>query len=453
MISIDFLTPKKLEGMEFIDFQNKAFANDLSDALQLHITEVGGKQILSRDVEALMYKIIEKYTGFANIKLSLEDFGNLSVDAGFFSPNHIYNIPNLDNFLMPEDTKLYAWFAQNSGKMFKGSVDLSTGKVEGAFKYIPVNLNINRNISDFLPEKYVTQFGIPVHRLLAGIIGHELGHLFGACATMDQSIKDNFIIRMALATYKNEGNPKLRIQIVKDASKLLDLERLKDDEIEKLTDQESTMLMFDKLVAQRNTSRALSLGVTEMSAEVMADAYAIRMGFDKETLGAIYVFYKDGVIQTLNFVVFMSCFLTILMSITNAPMVWTYGGVFVGSFFLTILTIFAVMSYFGYGDSGSYNAPQRRFEDGLRQMIARYKSDTTLPMAVKKQDIAYIDEMLKINNSLKPLFEGTVVKRIAGWVMNGGDFKAKELEHHTQALNNHEIILLSSKLDFLSTKR
>lgn len=452
MISVNFLSPKNVEGMEFIDFQNKAFANDLSDLIQTNLEGEGEDAVLSVDVEAGLYKIIEKYTGFSNVKLDLNQWGNLAVDTGYFNPSHILNIKNIETLLRPEDSSLYKWFAQNSGKIFKGTVNLQTGKVEGGFKYIPVTLYVNEAVGKVFPQKYITKFGIPLHRMIAGAIAHELGHIFGGCALIAEVAKDNFVVKAALEAYKETQRPELRVQILKDATKLLDLEKVKDAELAETVkgDEEFVSLFFNKMIRRRNSNRALSLGVTDMTSEVLADAYAIRMGFDKEILACVYTFYREGIIGRFQSTVFLS----IVISLMNLGYMPVYAGLGVG-FLLMLsfsLVVIGVCMYFGFGDSDIYNSPQRRFEDGVREMIAKYKQDTNIPASKKAEDLAFIDEMLALNKKMKPFFEGTAIKRIVGWVMNGADYKAKELEHYTQALNNHEINLLSGKLSTLATR-
>ena len=62
MIGIEFLRTKNVDGLEFLDFQNKSFASTLTNLFNEHIIDVLGRKQLSATVEQELYKILNDYT-------------------------------------------------------------------------------------------------------------------------------------------------------------------------------------------------------------------------------------------------------------------------------------------------------------------------------------------------------------------------------------------------------
>ena len=449
MFDIRFLSPP-VEGMEFIDFQNTQFSSELVTLLGQHIVYENEKPILKPSVEEELYTIINKYTGFDNIELELVDWGNLAVDVGYFSPNHILNSKLAEQYLPLKETTLNRWFASNKGKIFKGSIDYKTGKVDGSFKTLPVKLIINKDLSATFPQKYLDKYKVTVSQVLAGCVVHELGHVFGACMTLYETAHDNVILKSAIVGLKESERTEDKVIVIKDAAKLLEAYDKDDKEIVKLVEndnQNEYLIYFTKLLEQRNSKRSLSLGVPRMTAEVVADAYAVRMGFDKELIAALGILYTGGFIKIL-LGSFKTAVLLGVFAIFSTGGAIIYAGL--GPFILLSWGILTIASYFDSAYSGDYNAGFRRYEDAVRQLIAKFKEDKSLNSTQKAELIKQLDQYLVTAKKLKPIFEDTAFYRLMGFIQAPKDFKYTELEHYTQALANHEINVLGEKLGQLS---
>lgn len=460
MISIDFLKTERA-GNEFIDFQSTRFYDILSATLEKHISLEDGKAVLLQTADAAILPIIEEFTGFNNITVKYETKGNLAVDTGYFSPHHVLNNEGVDQMLGITKTTLYRWFTENKVKLFKGSIDYKTGKVHGSFKSVPVTLYMNIFLHETFEPAKVAKYGVPMHGIIAGAIAHELGHVFGGCMMIYTAASDNLVAKAALMHYQKAERTEDRVVVLKDAASILELDPAKAAELQSIAqnpNDEAFILYWNKLTVQRNSRRSLSVGVEMMSSEVIADMYALRMGCDKGIIAAISAFADVGAItHVINSLI--SAFLTTVLvelllltpislfvaaSATLTPFIIFSGTVFV---------VFFGLSYFSRGYSGVYNADQRRFEDALRQMIAKLKEDKNITANAKAELVKQVDKMLELNKKFKPWYEDTVIKRAMGWVFNGGDFKLQEIEHYTQVLANHELNNFSHKLAALKARR
>lgn len=460
MISMDFLShrplrPAMVAGVEFIDFQSEEFYTALSGCLRSYITQTDKGAFLSPDCKDEVLKLIKNYTGFENITLKFLESGNLYVDTGYFAPGHVLNNAGVDALLKPSQSTLYRWFEDSKDKVFKGGVDYSTGKVYGAFTQVPVELGINTKLNSFFPKEKLTKWGADEAGGTAGAMCHELGHVFAGCMMLATALKDNLVGRTALEFYRNAKRTEDRVVVLKDTAELLGMKNAKLDELKewaKGDGDEMFFLYFTKLTAQRNNQRALSVGVTTMTNEVVADMYAIRMGCGKGIIAAVGSLVDKGGVTVLMESLMYGALITANLFWFPLLMMF-YANLAVAALPVMMGALFVVSStlvYFGRGYSGVYNADHRRMEDALRQLIAQLKESKDLPVTDRTKLVDDIVKLLEMSKSLKPWYDNTVIHRAVGWLFAGGDFKLKEIEHFTQALNNHELVVLSNQLKSLS---
>lgn len=453
MIDMSFLVDKdRVAGLEFMNFQNDKFKVALVKLLDEHCPGGASNFVLQKSVEASLLELIKDYTGFENVKINFTDTGNLYMDTGYFSPGHVLNIKGIEGWLTSTDTTVYRWFTQNKDKVFKGGVDYTTGKVTGSFRTIPLELGINVNLTDYFNLKETEKWKMTPVNLLAGGITHELGHAFSGCMMMITQFTDNVVAQASMAAYKRTKRTEDRVVVLKDTATLLGMPAAKADELLEFAKQdndESFLLYFTKLTAQRNSQRALSIGVQEMTSEVVADMYAIRMGCERELIAAISVLTTRGVIVSL-----LSNLMTsvVVAAVTGyivliPSMVIASGVTFIAiPVMCATFAITFLLSYFFPYFSGVYNADPRRLEDAVRQLIAKVKESKGMPSADKTKLINEISQLLKVVEQARPWFDNTTIYRAIGWVFSGSDFKLREIEHFTQALNNNEMTILAERL-------
>lgn len=438
MISRDFLLGDS-NGLEFLDFQNDSFFNELVSVLTKHTDN----NILKNTIAGDLKEVIYKYTGFNNIDIDVGSMSNFAIDAGYTSPNNVINNEGLDEFLRHSNTSLYRWFSDSKDKIFKGSIDYKTGKVDGSFSTMPYTMYLDSDLNNFFPPKLVNKYGATSIEATAGAIVHELGHAFGACMMIMTTVEDNILLKAGLRHYREATTDKERLVVLKDTKELLDV-KTKDKSIGDLATNpkdDTYLLFYNKMLSQRNQSRSLSLGVPAMTSEVMADMYSIRMGCSKGIIGAVGALVDNGGIKNGG-VAAAQMFL--LVAITTLMFGWV-GGTTYAIIVMMFTLLGFIMGYFGFSYADVYNAGHRRYDDLLRQMISEFKKNTSTPLGPKNELIKKIEEMIKINNDLKPWYDNTFIRRLVGVVAAGADFKAQEVEHFTGVIANSEINVLETK--------
>jgi len=443
MLGIDFLKQGKRSGLEFINFQNDDFRSALTEAITPHL--VNG--VLKGTVKDSILPVIEQYTGFKNISVEMMQQPNFAIDVGYFSPANILNIPGIDKYFDVTDTNLSNWYTKNKGKAFKGSIDYKTGKVYGAYAEVPLKLYLGTMVGVLFEKQKLDRYNVEQPEVTAGCIAHELGHAFFACAMVDITSNDNFIIRGALNALGAQPTSEKRVMVIRSVAGLLEATVDNKDDIETIAESspEETLIYFNALINRRNSARALSLGVATMSSEVLADVYAIRMGFDRGLIAGIAV----------------------MSSTRTSSILWGCGmtALFIGSMFFQLilvagvtgiicwiavtaplmLLIYGVSSY-----SSAYNSPFRRYEDGIRQLIAKMKEVPNMSAKDKSKIAERAAILLRDCEKYRPIISGTFVDRMIGRIIQGADFKAQEFEHFTQAIANNEMAILDVKLNELT---
>jgi len=454
MIDMDFLVRKEqVAGLEFMNFQNDSFYVTLVSILKEHLSYATKVPVLQKTVEGPLLKVLKDYTGFENIVVNFMDQNNLYMDTGYFSPGHVINIKGIEYWLDSSDTTIYRWFTQNKDKIFKGTIDYKTGKVGGSFTTIPLELGINVNVSEYFGVKETERWKCTTEELLAGGICHEMGHAFGGCMMMATAFKDNVVAQASIAAYRNCKRDEDRVVVLKDSATLLGLKTPKAEELMEFAKQEndeSFLMFYTKMVAQRNNQRALSVGVTDMTSEVVADMYALRMGCHKGIVAAIGVLTSRGVVSSFLSNLLMSTMVGLWAGYVSIIPALLVGAAISAPVVVGVIAICGsitfILNYFSPSYSGIYNADPRRMEDAVRQLIAKIKECKNVPGPQKTKLVDEISALLKVLEQNRNWYDNTVIYRAMGWVFSGSDFKLREIEHFTQALNNNEMTVLAERL-------
>jgi len=446
MFGIGFLRQGRLAGLEFIDFQPNDFAKELCAAIEEYVTINRAEEtVLNEGVGDAILPIIEKYTGFKNITVEMMKEPNFMVDVGYMSPGNILNIQNIEQWYDVTKSTLGQWYAQNKSKVFKGAIDYKTGKVSGAYAELPIKLYLGRPIGELFNRKEVQKLKISEAEMVGGCIAHELGHCFSACSVIDTSANDNFVIRGALAALGAANTKEKRIAVIRNTASLMDAEIEAKDNVAAMAELEDdkvqeVLIYFNALITRRNSRRALSIGVAEMSSEVLADMYAVRMGFDRGITATLKIFAGSRVssIATTTGIICLLTGMIMMQLALIAPIIYLVA--MLGMSLFNFLFVYGVMSY-----SGEYNSPFRRLEDAVRQLIAKLK-EVNMPTKDKVELAERAGALLKQCEEYRPIISGTVLDRLLGRLVNGSDYKYQEFEHFTQAIANNEMAILNVKL-------
>lgn len=448
MIGMKFLRPVNVAGLEFMDFQNSNFFQELAEAFNSEI-ENG---ILVEEPDVLK-GIIERYTGMRNITLNLNDFGNLAVDAGYINPGNSFNIDGIEQYLSRNDSKLGQWFKNNREVFLKGSIDFETGKLGGSYAEIPFEFFINKNLETFISPKVLAKYNASYGEALAAGFIHECGHVIGGLMMVHTCCEDNIIQRAAIHFLSKQTNSVDRVSILKDAHAQLNPDDKFDERqaiaIAENNDTTEYLVYFKKTSENRNVRRALSLGVPYMSSEVIADAYSIRMGCGKAlTIGMAAIIAKGNERKHLKMWA---------AAVITSAIFFGYFGLLVGTINLALMGKFGLglFAFFEFTSlvngvvPGIYNTDYRRLLNIRQEMILKLKTIKDMDPLDRKRLITQLDYLLPIIEENKPFFEGKWFQRFALWLTNGSDGKYIDIEHYTQSITNHDVNVVAAKFQTL----
>lgn len=468
MIDIDFLKNSKIiTGNEYLDFQEKTFFIKMTDCIEnLETSKDGeGNPVLTNfdDFRKNMKELIFKYTGIANLEIATTDIPNAWVDVGLYSPNNPLigaqgadYIDLLGNLELSRDMSLYKWFTGNKGKIFKGWVDTSTGRLEGDFQDVPAQLTIGKGLFDIFTTTNSKLSKREKSEMTAAVILHELGHIFSNALFSYQSSYDSFILVAAVKCLSNVKDKPIKVSIINDTAKLLDIKNASKYSSDfELMDEVEIVATFSKMMNRRNTDRALSLGITNYDSEVYADIYAVRMGAGYELIKASYNFKPYTNISFVKAAASL-CIPAILLNIASI-LTATSGGFLHGliaqiafSFNVALcglLISFVIFNlYSNYTTHGPYETNYKRLRTMMQNLILELKSNTNLTSKQRNELISNIMEAEKLVAKTKGILEDTAWSRLMGWITSPSDFKYKQLEQYTAAVMNHNINLTNERL-------
>lgn len=455
MFDINFISQQKaVAGFEFMDYQSDEMLKEMTqiaaDFIELqkeyevrydnqgnsHSREWYETVVVENDsaMEA-MEKVIFKHTGI-NVNISIdESVGNMAIDTGFFTPNHVLNSEYAEIFLEAKHTKIAEAFKSFKSDVISGWVDPKTGRVGGDYSKIQFNLYISPTFFLYCAERFATKVTMNAKEVLAQCMCHEIGHAWGCIVMLHQTAIDSIFACKAAKMLANAEETTKKSTIYKEASAILEISEKVDDKTLAGASEDELIIIFNKGIGNRELRRTLSLGAATMTSEVYADIFAIRHGANKEL---VYMLADNPMSEigwnllgiTLNTVI-------IIKAITVG------AGAAIG--IVSIFWLLCVLGFFNIHRetfvSDIYDTPYRRSKAMLRECISRLKNDKNL---TGKDKAIYLRNLLKMEKAIeeiKPMLEGTFYSRFWGWLFAGTDFKARDFEFYTNELTEHTINL------------
>lgn len=440
MLGIDFVKKPvalatSLSGMEFMDYQDPEFYNQLVAFYETIIEHKDGEPYLREDKEvATMFnEFVLKRTGM-NILLHVgEDVGNAAVDVGYFNPSNLLNSKGIEQFMHNSESTIGKAFKALKVDCLRGWVDTSKAMVGGDFSKVEINLYIQKHVGMFLREKYLLKNKTTLPEALATITLHELGHAFTGFLYISKTVIDSLLPFHAIKLITDGGVYGLeRTKIIKETSKFLEIYNTstKDSDFDKM-EPEDILVYFEKGIANRDVRRTLSLGTQDRASEVYADLYAIRFGAPKSLVAGL-IALPDYTISPYFLAALYG--LGFGFGLTVIP-----SYLLLGCLLAPLLTLIKIQV--DVNPSDIYDSPYRRIKNILRDTVIRLNSDKSLPNKDKARMLADAKAMEKMIEESKPGLEGTGVQRLVGWLFSGSDFKLQEYEHYTEELLAHSISL------------
>lgn len=437
MIDISFLKPPlpddfSISGREFLEWQNNNnFYTELVEVLDENYKPSANEFELDNDVCKKISNIIKKHTNLEVTFKAEKGLANACIDAAFVNKGNVLNHDFIEKWYNAKHTNLADAYKYLKQDVIRGWCDVRTGKVEGDFTKLKFQIIVDPWLPTWMDEEKVEKLGYSYPEAIAAFILHECGHAWSALYFLSQTFIDNVLIRKAASMY-TDGNASesTKAAIIKDCGKIL---QIKPEDIKKDLTEEEVIVYFSKGLANRNMRRSLSMGVKEMSSEVLADAYAIRMGASKALVSGLVSFPRLGLYSVI--------IITVLYTLIPAfyygasPITFLVGGI--AFLFSSVMVLNDELVH------GIYDTPYRRMRNVLRECITRIKS-TSLTNKEKMSLIEDARAIEKVVEENKPYFESTAVQRLLGWLSNGSDFRKTDFEHYTQELSSTTLTLYSN---------
>lgn len=433
------MNPALIASMEAIDFQRdstllKEMAFQMDACLRDPSKDTFNK------ASAALHEIAKKVTGM-NFRFNFARLGG---------PNAFVLPPQADiaNPMRPDEiaTKVKRFGRPVSEQeLFKGTVDIKTGKVSGIYSEIPIDIFI---ATEFFTDRSMVGIG-GMH--VAAIACHEMGHGFTYLRYLGRVVLSNVVVAEITRRQHERADDKVIQEVVKVAEQRTGW-RLRDlGEINGSTDplliQQVVMAGMVESIRSELGTKFYDLRAFEFS----SDQFVARHGGAQYIVEALDYMYKSF---PGYFKEYRGRSANIMASLTGYGMI-LLGGLLVGVGLLTavpvaiVIGFFAViMPLFGKGDDGIYDPIPQRYEAMRRELISSSK-DAFLSVR-QRQDI--ISQIQAIDDILAPIRAG--VKGYFGPDVLGeyikGVFSGKPAEQKFQRmledLVNNRLFELSNQL-------
>lgn len=424
-------------SLEAIDFQRDSkLIAELG--LQLDSALKDPSKDTFNTVSKALHKIAKKYTGM-HFNFHFARMGG---------PN-AFVIPPQADIASPMRPEEIATKVQRFGRpvseqeLFKGEVNIKTGKVSGIYSEIPVDV--------FTATEFFTMRGMAgiTGEHIAAILVHEMGHGFTYLRYLGKMVLANVVVSEIVKRQHEGEDDKIVQEIVKVAAQKTGY-RLRDlDEINRSTDP---LLIQQVVMAGMVESIRSELGTKfydRRAFEFSADQFVARHGgahLIVEGLDLMYKQYPQYIKEyrgrTGNIVASLMGYGKTLLAVlavgagifAAVPVVALAGALFV---FITLM---------GEYDAGIYDPIPQRYEAMRRELIASSKDQNL--SARQRQEI--INQIMIIDDILKSLTHSAYFGPdfVAAWVYGifSGRPAEQKFQRQLENLVNNRLFELSNKL-------
>lgn len=450
MLGIDFLKKEvpfqfNIAGVEFMDRANPALFYKLQQFfLPLIKVEEGVRLDMSKSDYTDLATMIFKETGICvEIRLSTAFEPAIAIDTGYLIPYHILNHQGADGYFSAKHSTVAQAMRALKTDVLKGWVDTTSGKVGGDFSKVKFTMLLGGDLKPYLHEEMHEKYQIGYNDSVATFVLHELGHVFAGFYTLSQTCIDVSMSYVTSRLIAQAENAQTKLSIVKDFGKETGTETpVKEKDLEGL-DLAGAEVLLTKLTEARNTRRTLSLGLATQSAETYADMYAMKMGCPKTMVIALSGLTRSSVTT-------MSILGTLGVTALLFAIIPPLGvGIAMNTVPLALILTMIKVSH-NLVDSPEYDSPYRRMKHVLRVYASEINSNKKLSSRDKANMLKDAKEMEKAVEESKSALEGTGFQRFFNWMIQGGEFKARDFEHYNQELLSHNLSLYT---EYFSTDK
>lgn len=388
-------------GMEGVNFQtNRVFFEELTMIFE-ELRKLKAEQIPDSELTERMSKVIRENTGLT-VKMN---FGDLdpSVQVPHVNKNHPL-VVDIHRSMVSSGTGM--GMIEKAGGVLRGGVNLTTGKVYGAFTDI-IHV-VNYPIRYLIGKKFLSEE-------LAAVVLHEIGHLVTYYLYMSNAVSTNQVLSGLSKAWQDNQTVAERETVLISVHKALNL---KTDGIKRLA-QSSDKRVVEAVVlsnVMQKSQYELGSNIYDMTSwEYLSDQYAARMGAGRHLVTGL-----DKVMNSVFTPSFRS--MPLFLAIEAFKILTTFSALLTFNPFPLIAVMLTTMP-----GTDTYDKPEARFQRVRNQIIENQKIKNLSKDDRERlsADLLAIDQVISHVNDRRDFF--TVL-----WHAFSSDFrnqwKAEELQ-------------------------
>lgn len=414
------------KSFEAIDVQRNS---PLFKELSIHVQEYLDTPQADRKTFATFAKraaaSIKTHSGIkANISLSPNNIPNAYVLIPLIDRNHPLLV---DYFREFSDNRDGLKLIRKNDGVFEGAIDRSKARVSGGFAEFEVKLGITKGL---LTERFSAGE-------VAGIILHELGHIFTYFEYLGSNITANYVLQHVSRSLLGTRETKRKYQIIKEGSDALGIV-IEDPEALMRTQNETVIqtVLLREVVKERYSE--MNSRTYDMTAwEMLSDQFATRHGAGRSLVTALDKMYRTyGAAEYKNTSGYlMAEAFKLLLFIISIPLTFAIVP------FLLLVVIDP--------NEDLYDKPKSRLLRIQRDMIDASKNRDVEVSYQKQlvQDIEVIDRVIEEMEERRTLLE-------MFWITlrpkTRHNYKQLRFQQELEMLANNALFVKSAKLNTLS---
>jgi hypothetical protein len=433
-----------IASMEAIDFQRDSkLIAEL--ALQLDSALSDPSNATFNAVSAAMKKIAKKHTGMT---FNFHFIRQGGPNAFVIPPQANAANPMRSDQIVECVTRLKRPVSEQ--ELFKGEVNIKTGKVSGAYSDIPVDIFCAIEFFTWPSLRDVIK-----GEHIAAILTHEMGHAFTYLRYLGKMALGNVVVSEILRRQHEGEDDKVVQEVVRVAEQKTGW-RIRDlGEINRSSDPLVIQQIVLASVVESIRSELGTKFYDRRAFEFSSDQFVARHGGAHLIVQALDLMYKAYPAylaeyrgRTANYIASMGHWLTHLGAglFPAAYMIAAFGpgavipALIIGGFFSVVMVLFSG------GDDGAYDPIEHRYKAMRREVIASSK-DQNLTVQQRRgliEQIQAIDEIVD-NLTHKHYFGPAVFSAWLTGIFNGRPAEQK-FQRQLEELVNNRLFELSNKL-------
>lgn len=362
-------------ALESINFQSPAFFNDLVNIFT-EMKKLKDGELADSDFVNTLQAIVNDYTGMS-VSFFIGDI-EPSVDIPKVDKNNVL----INNFIREYLSSADGISVINeAGGTTKGSVNLVTGKVTGAFTKIKSNINLPKHMftgTKFSPEE------------IAAITLHEIGHLVVYYVYITRTVTTNQALAGMSQSLLSANSIEEREAVLITVATAMKLKDLDTKSLAKSTNKKVTEVVVISSII-RQTESELGSNVYDFSTwEYLADQYAARMGAGRHLATSLAKIYSG--MWNISF--------------RSTPAYLAWEAVKIVMLFTPLIEIALVLIMMDGSGDGTYDRPGARIKRVRNQIVEnlKLKKITEDDRERLNADLKTIDEVLDKINDRRQVF-------------------------------------------------